>query len=116
MFYYDRTFVGSKCPVMSPENAPSKHVTVALGVALLAVPHLKSFRYDGQKWSLKGSSLGLWYLYPLIWIYILVNLFDFVVDWSLSRLQNTSHTKERLVASWVGPCVGTACFAAGAAY
>ena len=79
MFYYDRTFVGSKLPVMSPENAPSKHVTVVLGVALLAAPPSTSIRYDGQKWSLKGSNLSLWCLYLLIWIYILINLFVLVV-------------------------------------
>ena len=116
VFYYDRTLVASECPVISPGIAHLKYVTVVLGVALLAAPRLKAFRYDSKKWSPKGSSLGLWYLYPLIMIYIIVNLFVFVVNWSPSSLQNTLHTKERVVASWVGPCVGIACFAAGAAY
>lgn len=99
IFYYDRTIVA-----------------MVLGIALLAAPHLKSFEYEGQKWSPKGSSLGLWYLFPLTGIYIVANLFVFVVDWFPASLQNTLHTKERVVASWVGPTVGTACFAAGAAY
>lgn len=30
---------------------------MAFGMALLAAPHPKWLRYDGQKWSLKGSSL-----------------------------------------------------------
>lgn len=89
---------------------------MVLGIALLAAPHLKTFEYEGQKWSPKGSSLGLWYLFPLTGIYIVANLFVFVVDWFPASLQNTLHTKERVVASWVGPTVGTACFAAGAAY
>ena len=85
-------------------------------MALLAAPYLKAFEYDGRRWSPKGSSLGRWYLFPLTGIYIVTNLFVFVVDWFPARLQNTLHTKARVVAPWVGPTVGTACFAAGAAY
>ena len=83
---------------------------------MLAAPYLKSFEYDSRKWSPKGSSLGLWYLLPLTVLYIVANLFVFVVDWFPASLQNTLHTKEHVVASWVGPTVGTSCFLAGAVY
>ena len=115
IFYYDRTVVasGSLLPTCW---FPGSRQIVVLGIALLAAPYLKSFEYDGQKWSPKGSSLGLWYLFPLTGVYIVINLFVFVVDWFPASLQNTLHTEKRVVASWVGPTVGTVCFAAGAAY
>lgn len=83
---------------------------------MLAAPRLDSFRYDGQKWSPKGSKLGLYYLYPLTVLYIVANVFIFAVNWIPSGLQDTLETKRRVVPSFVGPTVGTACFAAGAAY
>ena len=55
-------------------------------------------------------------MFALTVVYIIANLFVFVVDWFPSSLQDTLGTKERVVASWVGPTLGTACFAAGAAY
>ena len=116
IFYYDRTVVASECLLSPCWKAEAEHGVVVLGIALLAAPHLRAFDYAGQKWSPKGSSLGLWYVFPLTVIYVITNLFVFVVDWFPASLQNTLHTKERVVAPWVGPTVGTACFAAGAAY
>lgn len=55
-------------------------------------------------------------VYPLTILYILSNLFVFVVSWFPASLQNTLHTTARVVPSYVGPVVTICCFAAGAVY
>jgi hypothetical protein len=47
-------------------------------------------------------------------LYVLSNLFVFIVSWFPASLQNTFHTKARIVPSFVGPVVAICCFAAGA--
>jgi hypothetical protein len=87
-----------------------------LGVALLFAPWLVAFSYDRQAWSPHGTRLGLWALYPYTIIYILANVFVFVVSWFPSSLQDTFHTKSPVVSSFVGPTVSVSFFAAGALY
>ena len=89
---------------------------MVLGIALLAAPRLQSFKYADQRWSPKGNRFGKRYIFPLTIVYIIANLFVFVVIWFPSSLQNMLHTRESVVAPWVGPLVGTACFATGAAF
>jgi hypothetical protein len=95
-------------------------MTVALGVALLCAPFLKSFRLrkDGHyvPWRPQGFRSGFWLVYPLTIIYILVNLGVFVLCWVPANLQNSFSTSSKVVPSYAGPVAGMACFGAGAIY
>ena len=89
-----------------------------MGSALLFAWCLDSFAFDGKPWSPQGSRsrVGRFLVYPLTFLYVLANLFVFVVSWFPASLQNTLHTKARVVPSYVGPVVTICCFAAGAVY
>jgi hypothetical protein len=89
---------------------------VVLGVALLSAPFLSSFSHNGKRWTPQGTKGGYWVVFPLTIIYILANLFVFVVSWFPASLQDTLHTKSRVTPSYVGPTVSMATFAAGAVY
>ena len=93
-------------------------VLVIVGSALLFAVRLDSFKFEGKSWRPKGSrtKIGRFLVYPLTFIYVLANLFVFVVSWFPASLQNTLHTKARVVSSYVGPVVTICCFAAGAVY
>jgi hypothetical protein len=89
-----------------------------VGSALLFAVKLDSFAFEGKPWRPQGSRTGIGRLlvYPLCLLYVLANLFIFVVSWFPASLQNTLHTKARVVPSYVGPVVTMCCFAAGAVY
>lgn len=55
-------------------------------------------------------------MFPLAIISVLANLFVFALCWAPASLQNTLHTKSRVVPSYVGPVVSMCTFAAGALY
>lgn len=55
-------------------------------------------------------------MYPLAILYVLTNLFVFIVSLFPASLQNTLHTKSRVVPSFVGPVVTISCFVAGVVY
>lgn len=99
LFNYARTVVG-----------------IVLGIALVCAPFLSSFRHNGKRWTPQGTTGGYWLVVPLTVIYILANLFVFVVSWFPASLQDILNTKSRVTPSYVGPTVSMATFAVGAVY
>jgi hypothetical protein len=89
-----------------------------VGSALLVAWRLDSFAFEGKPWRPQNSRtrFGRLLVYPLAFLYVLANLFVFVVSWFPANLQNTLHTKARIVPSYVGPVVVICCFATGAVY
>ena len=69
-----------------------------------------------MKWSPRASAFGLWDLVPLTVIYIVANLFIFIVNWFPASLQDSLHLTSRVVPSYAGPTVGTAVITAGGVY
>jgi hypothetical protein len=102
---------------------------VLIGCALLCAPWLDSFATtdeDGTvtaRWRPAGRPMGSWrgssayyVLYPLTVIYVVANLFVFVVAWFPPKLQDSLHTNSRIVTSYAGPTTGVLIYVAGALY
>ncbi|OXV09351.1 hypothetical protein Egran_02879 [Elaphomyces granulatus] len=99
LFNYSRTLLG-----------------VAIGCALLCAPWLSSFSEVDHRWKPKTSRLGFWVIYPLTVIYILTNLFVFIVSWFPPDLHTSLLTKSPIVTSYAGPATGVLIYAVGALY
>ena len=69
-----------------------------------------------MKWTPRASAFGLWDLVPLTVIYIVANLFIFIVNWFPASLQDSLHLSSKVVPPYAGPTVGTAVIVAGAVY
>jgi len=66
-------------------------------------PHGASLKKKTAKYLVYGQAV----------LYILSNLFIFVVSWFPASLQNTLHTKARVLPSFLGPLATMCCFAVG---
>lgn len=55
-------------------------------------------------------------IYPLTVIYILANLFVFIVSWFPPDLQTSLLTNSPIVTSYAGPATGVLIYAVGALY
>jgi hypothetical protein len=88
----------------------------------LCAPWLTSFSDVGDygeivsRWKPKGSRLGFLVVYPLTVIYIVANIFVFIVSWFPASLKTSLHTNSRLITSYAGPTTGVIIYAAGALY
>ena len=89
---------------------------VILGGALLLAPRLQAFSIDGKPWIPQGTRAGLKFVMPMTVIFILANLFLFIVSWFPASIQDTLHTQAPVISFYLGPTVSTACLAAGALY
>jgi hypothetical protein len=95
---------------------------VAIGCALLYAPWLKSFSDVGDNgeivshWKPRGSRLGLLLVYPLTVIYIVANLFVFIVSWFPADLQKPLYTNSPIITSYAGPTATVIIYAIGALY
>ena len=94
-------------------------VTAVIAAALLCAPWLPCFASEsGEPWRPKSSSscVSRLLVFPFAAIYVLFNLFVFVVSWFPARMQSTMHTEARVVPPLVGPVIVITCFGAGAIY
>ena len=117
LFNYSRTIIAGEYhsrPTLGPQLIDN--VIVVLGSALLVAPLLRSFDVLDRPWRPRGTKLGFWSVVPLTVIYVLANLFVFVVSWFPSDLQNALHTKSRILSGYVGPTIVMCIFGAGALY
>jgi hypothetical protein len=98
-------------------NSSLENLAIVCSALLFAV-RLDSVVFEGKPWRPQGSRtrVGRFLVYPLSFLYVLANLFDFVVSWFPVSLQNTLQTKPPVVPSYVGPVVTICCFAAGTVY
>jgi hypothetical protein len=69
-----------------------------------------------MRWYPQGSRLGLWAIYFLAALYVLMNLFVFAMIWLPSNLQKALNSSSPILPSFLGPTVGISCYAAGALY
>jgi hypothetical protein len=67
-------------------------------------------------WKPRGSRLGLLLVYPLTVIYIVANLFVFIVSWFPADLQKPLYTNSPIITSYAGPTATVIIYAIGALY
>lgn len=95
-------------------------IAIYMGIVIIFAHRLPTFRSPIAKdipWTPQGSSsrIGKAMIYPLAIIYVLSNVFVFVVSWFPANLDRMFRNQV-VVSSYVGPAVVMACFGAGALY
>ncbi|KAI0130316.1 amino acid permease-domain-containing protein [Xylariales sp. AK1849] len=92
-------------------------IEMALGSALLYAPVLESFMFDGTRWRPQSSRMmGKWLLFPLTVIFILSNLFVFVVSWFPPSYQDSLRLKTPALTNYTGPIASMSIYGAAVLY